>query len=380
MKIALVGTYPWDSSRISGGVEYVMVNLVEALREQDGLELHVVSLLPHRQGDKTVRRGNVTLHYLQAARRFSNITQGWWDHRRIRQRLRTLAPDLIHFQNAPAFAYTGWAGLPACPVLLTLHGIIHQEVKFQNGRTERLRSYFRIRQEMAALKKIRHLVTLNPYVEKSVGPLTCAAMHRIDNPVNANYFKLKRDGAEGNILFVGFISRLKNVLTLIRAVAQLSPVYPGLKVAVAGAVSDREYYGEVEKYLDDHALRGQIRFLGHLSEAQLQKEYRACSFLVSTSVHENSPIAVQQAMAAGKPVVATRVGGVPHLVADGKTGFLVEPDDVDALVEKLKVLLEDDRLRERFGKNARAEAQKRFLPAAVARKTINLYRHLIAKS
>ena len=84
-------------------------------------------------------------------------------------------------------------------------------------------------------------------------------------------------------------------------------------------------------------------------------------------------MAVIEAMAAGKPVVATRVGGVPDLVADGETGFLVPPGDHEAMAGRLGDLLDDAGLRRRMGDRARQIARERFAADSVAAAHRNLY-------
>ena len=85
-------------------------------------------------------------------------------------------------------------------------------------------------------------------------------------------------------------------------------------------------------------------------------------------------------MASGLPTVASRVGGMPELVADGETGLLVPPDDAGALADALVRLLDDPPLAARFGAAARARAEERFSWDAVAERALELYRPLIDRA
>ena len=79
---------------------------------------------------------------------------------------------------------------------------------------------------------------------------------------------------------------------------------------------------------------------------------------VHCSDHEGLGMAIMEAMGAGLPVVASRVGGVPDLVLEGETGFMIPPDDVEKYAEKILLLLKNDQLRQELGSNARHFAEK----------------------
>jgi glycosyltransferase involved in cell wall biosynthesis len=92
---------------------------------------------------------------------------------------------------------------------------------------------------------------------------------------------------------------------------------------------------------------------------------------------ENLPIAILEAMAAALPVVATRVGGVPEVVADGVTGLLVEPEDPEGLAAALDRVAFDEELRQRFGRAGAARVDEHFDARSTARQMVELYRKLV---
>jgi glycosyltransferase involved in cell wall biosynthesis len=98
------------------------------------------------------------------------------------------------------------------------------------------------------------------------------------------------------------------------------------------------------------------------------------------SKQETLPVAILEAMAAARPVVASPVGGIPRVVDEGRTGFLVPYGRPAELAEKLRLLLTDAELRRRLGANARREAAARFTLQSVSRRTIEVYQQVMEDS
>ena len=107
--------------------------------------------------------------------------------------------------------------------------------------------------------------------------------------------------------------------------------------------------------------------------------YAAFDAFVLPSVNEGTPVSVIEALAAGRPVVATRVGGVPDVVRDGVDGFLVDSGDVDALAERLHRLAADRELRERMGAAGRARVLPRYSVARLVDDVDRLYSCLLGE-
>ena len=124
-------------------------------------------------------------------------------------------------------------------------------------------------------------------------------------------------------------------------------------------------------WLDD--IGGAVTMLGPLRTEDLLEEYRRASVFVLASEQETSPMVIAEAMAASVPVVATRVGGIPHLVDDGRTGLLVAPGDVASLAGAIRGLLADEPRRAEFARRSHLRAQERFRLADVAARVREVY-------
>src|SRR5207245_9919215 len=102
--------------------------------------------------------------------------------------------------------------------------------------------------------------------------------------------------------------------------------------------------GRSEQRAHDRGVVRDTRFLGY--QEDVARFYSAFDAFVLPSANEGTPVTAIEALAAGRPVVATRVGGVPDVVRDGEDGFLVEAGDVDGLAERLAAVAADPGLRE----------------------------------
>jgi glycosyltransferase involved in cell wall biosynthesis len=102
-------------------------------------------------------------------------------------------------------------------------------------------------------------------------------------------------------------------------------------------------------------------------------EYTRCAVLALPSKQETAPVVVAEAMAAGRPVVATRCCGMPHMVEHEASGLLVDDEDVSGLAGALLLVLGDDALRARMGQRGRMLAEARFRADLVAQQTRDVY-------
>ena len=100
-----------------------------------------------------------------------------------------------------------------------------------------------------------------------------------------------------------------------------------------------------------------VHFLGPIPQEELPMHYNAADVCVLSSYYESFGLAALEAAACGKPVVASEVGGLPAIVKDGSTGYLVPPKQKDVIAERLCELLEDDLLRAHMGAAARIHAE-----------------------
>jgi len=174
---------------------------------------------------------------------------------------------------------------------------------------------------------------------------------------------------------VGGIQRRKGQLDLVEAAARLAPQFPDAVFVLCGEAADAEYSARVLRRIEELGLGSRFRFPGF--EKDIAGVLAHVELLVHPALSEGFGLAILEAMAAGKPVVATRSGGPEEIVEDGVSGLLVPPGDPEALAAAVGRVLGDPVLAGALGRGA-ARRAGRFTLCETARQTEALYDRLLA--
>ncbi len=159
---------------------------------------------------------------------------------------------------------------------------------------------------------------------------------------------------------------------LIEAARLVLPQVPDARFVIAG---EGELRSALERQIKEERLEKHVLLAGFRPD--VLSLHRAFDIFVMSSITEGLGTSLLDAMAAGKPIVATRTGGIPEVVADGETGILVAPRDHDAMAEAIVRLLKDDDLRRRMGDAGRARARSLFSAERMVQNTLGVY-HRVA--
>lgn len=373
MRVALLTFYPSDTRSIPGGIRMVSFNLVEGLKTFSDLDLHVVHCHSDIERSRTVSEENATIHYLALPRK-RIVPNLMTSIGRIVRQVRAIDPDLVH-AHAGHFAYAGCKS--GYPTIYTIHGLLPSERRiYRDTLYDRLRYGMLAFYESRALQHVQQLVAISPYVCQEYSHIEASAWVRINNPVPRDFFKLLDRTEPLRVLYAGSITEVKDILTLLRAIERVWRVHPEVTLRVAGRVTSENYARRVRAYVAEHGLQDTVHFLGLLDRQAMMDEYARCALVALPSLRENAPMAIIEGMAAGKPVVATRVGGIPNLVSEGETGFMVPAGDDMAMAQSLGRLLGDTQLRKRMGQRAREVARERYSVDRVAQAYYDLYRRI----
>lgn len=192
-------------------------------------------------------------------------------------------------------------------------------------------------------------------------------------------------GLEGKdvILYVGIINERKGIEYLVKA-ANIVVNGFGYRNAFFLLVGPTEYFGLKEdvqtQYLatilsliENYGLEQNIKLTGLVPQEKLGDFYAACDMFVLPSLAEATPAVVLEAMACGKPVVATRVGGIPMAVGDGQSGLLVDPADESQLAQRIKYLIDNPAEGKDMGAYGRKLIEKEFGSSKMAERLLQVY-------
>jgi len=183
--------------------------------------------------------------------------------------------------------------------------------------------------------------------------------------------------SEGNnLLYVGRLDRQKGIEFLLRAMSLIIKEFPMTRLDIIGDGPEKKKLKQAIKELE---IENNITFVGWVQNNSTEKYYNKSTIVVVPSVWEE-PFGLVgiEAMSVGRPVIASRVGGIPEWLDDGETGFLVDPGNPEQIAEKVIQLLSNRELLKQMGKNARKKAEQ-FSIEKHADKIEKVYEELIEK-
>ena len=191
----------------------------------------------------------------------------------------------------------------------------------------------------------------------------------IPNPVDVPAWQSSLCDVPPSVLFLGVLNEGKGVKDLILAWPDVVVQMPDARLVLGGA-GDTDL---VHEWIAHAGVASSIDLPGWVTGAQKEQLLRSAWLFVLPSHIEALPMSILEAMAAGVPVVASNVGGIPMAVIDGKTGFIIEPRDRKALSQRIIDVLKDNELRKSLGYQARQLATEQFSTEVVIPKVDALW-------
>lgn len=373
MRIMMIGPYPSSPYRINGGVAAAMMYLSEALSASAEIDLLGVRI----QASAGSASNNKSFAWPMADLPLGRLSLSTFyrvQARELQKIIRSYKPHIVHAQGTDVAGHLAVrCGIPS---VVTVHGILAECAKFETDLTSRLRATLTAEfTERRTIRRASDLIAISPYVSQYYESEINGRVHFVPNPVSSAFFGVVRRPERGRFLYAGRIANGKGILELLRAFARGE--VKDASLVLSGATPDPEYErllrGEVQRL----ELGDKVFFTGLLDERSLVREFARADALVLPSFQETAPMVIQEAMAAGLPVIATRIGGVPDQIDHETTGFLFEPGDIARLGELMGHVVQSREAVRRVGDAAKTMAGVRYKADKVAESTISVYEHML---
>lgn len=352
-----------------GGVEEHSENLIDNLSRINDLNLNVI-----KYGKLENKYDPVT--YFELKRLPSNILiypiTFLIDLIRLQRLIKNINPDIIHYQGTHPL-YSLGAILQNNSSLITVHGLMAVEMNYHKKNI--LMKFLIKKMEKYSLSKIRNIIVVAPEIEIIVKKMTNSHVFMIPNGVNLrpimeiNNSKINKK----QVMFIGNFIKRKGIDVLIKAFSFLKEENYPVSLLIAGSGEEEQ---ELKKMVKNLGITKDVEFLGFLKGDEKYCFLKSADIIVLPSYWESLPITVLEGMACKKPIIASNVGGIPYIVKDNINGFLVKPGNAHELADKLKILLENEKLREEMGK-ASLKMVENFEWNKIAEKTSNVYKEIL---
>jgi len=301
--------------------------------------------------------------------------------------------DVVHISNThPAIAVAKIAKKcikEKIPYVVSTYGIVEASTineTFKKNILVKLFSKFLVNTPLIyALSKADKIATSTEYerivlskykIKKEKVKVTYIGIDSEIYKENKNLINIKNkfsiNDKDAIILFVGVIKENKGIDILIKAVTNLI----NCKILIVGGVAQKNYYEYLLKLIKNLKLKNKIIFTGFVDKDLLKSLYHGCDIFVLPTKADTLPSCIVDAMACKKPVVSTKVGGIPELI-DSTNGFLVKSGDYNKLSKALQKLINDENLRIKMGERGYQKIKKEFSWKKVAGKVLKIYKNLV---
>jgi glycosyltransferase involved in cell wall biosynthesis len=352
--------------------------LLQGLAAMPEAEVHVVSCTQQPMQSSEKIAPNIFYHGLHVPK-IGWLRTGYQGCiRAVRKKLREIRPDIVHGQGTERDCAIS-AVFSDFPNVLTIHGNMRLIAQLNRARPLSY-EWLAARLETFTIPRSHGVVCITNYTRVAVGDLAKTAWV-VPNAVNSRFFDLQPAPALNEPptgLCIGAVCARKNQNQFIGALDPLAAAKK-IKMIFLGRAERNDSYAE--EFFQLLKNRSWCEHPGFVSGYDRLKPYfQKASFLALPSLEDNCPMVVLEAMAAGLPVIAAKVGGVPDLIEDGKTGLFCNPLDPRSIRDGVAKLLNEPDLGRHLTTEAKKRARERFHPTVIARRHLEIYREVLGWS
>jgi glycosyltransferase involved in cell wall biosynthesis len=351
--------------------------LLQGFAQLPDAEIHVITCAQQPLPSPEKLAPNIYFHSLHVPKLGWMRTAFLGCIRAIRKKLREIKPDIVHGQGTERECSIS-AVFSGFPNVLTIHGNMRLIARVTNAPVTSY-PWLIARLESFTVPRSRGVVCITRYTQEAIAPLNPRTWV-LPNAVDGGFFSVNSKppaDATPLILCVGFVCLRKNQNAFIRALDPLAEKL-NFRVRFLGHASPGRAYDD--EFLSLVKARSWCEHAGFADREKLKSHFREASLLALPSLEDNCPMTVLEAMAAGVPVVGAKVGGVPDLIEDGKTGLFCDPLDPESMRRAIEGVIVNPLAARERAIAAQAQALRRFHPRVVATRHLEIYREVLGKA
>lgn len=268
--------------------------------------------------------------------------------------LRKMLPqvEIVYFLTG-FFSFFFWVTYPAL-ILIKLHG----KKVILSARGGEAKSFFKKYGMLVKpiLRKVDAISVPSGFLKEAFNEVLGLDAVIVPNIADFDQFKFRqKKPLRPKLLVTRSLEEIYNVDCVVRAFKTVHDYFPDSSLGIVG---DGRQRAALEKLVTGLNLKDCITFYGKVEHAKIQDYYNQYDIFINASNVDNQPGVILEAFASGLPVVSTKAGGIPYMIKDGMTGFLVEKEDWRTLAERVIQLLKEPELALLLANNARMECQK----------------------
>lgn len=358
----------------TGGLEFYVYNLAKKLNQLFGIKVVIVTS-GKQFGKFTIEeKDNIKVYRLPFLFKVSNTpVNPFWlaDVKRI---IKIEKPDIINAHiPVPFLADITALVCGNIPYVITYHTDTMKKGVFLPDLIVWVYEKFLGKY---AIRKAQKIISSSEYVRNNFLKKYIKKSYTITPGVNPTFFSVGDKKYKNTILFVGGLNKFeeyKGLKYLLESVSQIKLSIPAVKLVIVGDGNNRENF---EKMVSQLGLKTHVEFKGRVFGPALVKMYQQASVLVLPSLNDSFPMVLLEAMACGIPVIGTNIGGIPTIIDNNKNGFLIPPKDVQTLTKKLVLILKNEKLAGKLGKNGRKKVVKELTWDHQAKKSYDFFEQI----
>lgn len=334
-----------------GGVEFYAYHLSQLLKHDHDWE--VVAVTTGKKGFQAVRSSykGVRTYYVPYWFKISNTPFNPMWYFWFRKIIRKEGVTIINAHApVPMFADIMESAGKHIPVVISYH--MMSMVKGKTGPDKLIRLYEQYILPRT-LKGANYIICSSDKVRDIFLKQYRYKSQTITPGVDPKIFTPAKKVTNNTILFVGSLNKNdkhKGVAYLLEAMKTVIKIHPDARLLIVGQGSGQRIYEAMAK---EYGLSKHVKFLGGKFDKDLVNIYRKASIFVLPTLNDSYPLVILEAMASGLPVISSKVGGIPQIIDDQETGYLLDPGESKSLAKKIIYLLDNPEVAQQFGKAGR---------------------------